>query len=244
MTEEAGAISFGTTRIDYRIQRSSRRRTLTISVDPVNGVLLRAPASASPPRIRDVVRTRAPWILQRIWGFQDLGDSPAPREFVAGESYWYLGRHYRLKIARAVASPLAASLHGGFLVVDLPPALAHESVLAVRRAVIAWYRRQASRRLPERVGLYAAKAGISPPAVLIRDQEKRWGSCSNAKVLRFNWRLIMAPMSLVDYVVSHEVCHLLVRDHSNRFWKTLRTILPDYEERRERLRRQGAQYQM
>jgi len=114
----------------------------------------------------------------------------------------------------------------------------------VRRAVTAWYRKQAGRRLPERVEQFAARAGIECPPVLIRDQQKRWGSCSSKGELRFNWRIIMAPMSLVDYVVAHEVCHLKVRDHSPAFWKLLGTILPDYETRRERLRVKGLWYRL
>jgi predicted metal-dependent hydrolase len=83
---------------------------------------------------------------------------------------------------------------------------------------------------------------LRPPPVLVREQEKRWGSCNSKGELRFNWRVMMAPMSLVDYVVAHEVCHLVVRDHSTRFWKLLGTILPDFEERRARLRVDGVKF--
>jgi predicted metal-dependent hydrolase len=166
-----------------------------------------------------------------------------PREFVSGESYSYLGRHYRLKIERSAdtAKPFA-SLRGAFLTVLLPGGdVAEDRRVLVKRAVVSWYRRHAERRLAERVSIYTKRAGVRPPPVFVREQEKRWGSCNRKGELRFNWRVIMAPVSLVDYVVAHEVCHLMVRDHSKRFWKLLRTILPDYEARRTRLRVAGVE---
>jgi predicted metal-dependent hydrolase len=140
--------------------------------------------------------------------------------------------------------PLAA-LRNAFLTVEIGEGvMGHDHEEAVRRALTKWYRRLAGKRLPQRVEIYATRAGVACPPVLIRNQEKRWGSCSSKGELRFNWRIIMAPMSLVDYVVAHEVCHLEVRDHSPTFWRLLGTILPDYEERRARLRVKGRLYRL
>ena len=241
MTLEQGHVPFGRSVIDYRIERSDRRRTVTIAVDPNAGVLLKAPAQATVRRLDDVVKAKAPWILQRLGEFRELGPGPTPKEFVVGEGYSYLGRSYRLKIERSSAEGTpSASLHGAFLTVALPRgSTAAQRPALARRAVVAWYRRQAERRLPERVEVYASRAGLRPPRILVREQEKRWGSCSSNGELRFNWRVMMAPLSLIDYVVAHEVCHLVVRDHSKRFWKLLETVLPDHEERRARLRVEG-----
>lgn len=244
MTLEQGHVPFGRSIIDYRIERSHRRKTVTIAVEPSAGVVLKAPVDATIRRLDDVVRTKAAWILQRLLEFRELGPAPTPKEFVAGESYSYLGRSYRLKIdPLSEGSKPAASLRGAFLTISVPRAsVAEAHDLLVKRTVVAWYRKQAARRLPERVEVYTSRAGLRIPPVLVREQEKRWGSCSSKGELRFNWRVMMAPMSLVDYVVAHEVCHLVVRDHSTRFWKLLATILPDYEERRTRLRADGARF--
>jgi hypothetical protein len=240
MTLEQGHVPFGRSIIDYRVERSDRRKTVTIAVDPSAGVVLKAPANATLRRLDDVVKTKAPWILQRLLEFRELGPGPTPKEFVSGESYSYLGRSYRLRIDRSskVSKP-TASLHGAFLTVSLPWGSIAERDALVKRTVVTWYRKQAARRLRERVEVYASRAGLLLPPVLVREQEKRWGSCNSKGELRFNWRVMMAPLSLVDYVVAHEVCHLVVRDHSTRFWKLLRTILPDFEERRARLRVDG-----
>lgn len=245
MTHELGRVPFGRSTIDYRIERSSRRRTVTIAVD-ASEVVLKAPVDTPPDRLRDVVRSRAPWILQRIWEFREIGAAPHPMEFVSGENCTYLGRQYRLKVVRVPgpATPRAA-LRGAFLDVTVGREMdAERRRDHVERAVTSWYRIQAERRLPERVKLFASRAGLACTHVLIRNQEKRWGSCNSRGELRFNWRLIMAPMSLVDYVVAHEVCHLKVRDHSAAFWTLLGTTLPDYQVRRERLRAEGVGFRI
>jgi predicted metal-dependent hydrolase len=244
MTLEQRQVPFGRSVIDYRIERSARRHTVTIAVDHGAGVVLKAPDTASTSRLDGVVKMKAPWILQRLVEFREFGPGPMPKEFVAGEGYSYLGRSYRLKLKRSseITKPFA-SLYGAFLTVVLPRGdIAEHRPSVVKRAIVGWYRRQADRRLPERVDVYASRAGVCPPAVLIREQEKRWGSCNSKGELRFNWRVMMAPMSLVDYVVAHEVCHLIVANHSTRFWRLLRTILPDYEERRTRLRIDGVRF--
>ncbi len=237
-------VHFGRSVIAYRIERSDRRNTVTISVDPRAGVLLKVPSDAPIPRLDGLVKTKAPWILQRLLEFREFGPGPAPREFAAGESFSYLGRNYRLKIERSAGTAYPfAFLHGGFLTVTLGQrTFGGEAEVLIKRAVVDWYRRQAERRLAERVAVYARRAGLRPPPLLVREQEKRWGSCNSKGHLRLNWRVMMAPMRLVDYVVAHEVCHLLVRDHSRRFWKLLATILPDYEILRDRLRVDGVRF--
>ncbi|MEQ8719634.1 MAG: SprT family zinc-dependent metalloprotease [Sandaracinaceae bacterium] len=243
---EHGQVAFGTSTIDYRVERSTRRKTVTVAIDPVDGVILKAPVDVPEQRLDAVVTSKGAWILQRLLDYRELGPAPPPREYVGGESYLYLGRSYRLKVVSSadVREPRAA-LRGAFLTVEISEDDADEGRAdVVRDALVSWYRRRAARRLPERVALYAARAGLECPPVLIRNQEKRWGSCSSKGEVRFNWRIIMGPMSLVDYVVAHEVCHLQVRDHSSAFWRLLGAVLPDYEERRTRLRVEGLWYRV
>ena len=128
---------------------------------------------------------------------------------------------------------------GGRLVVTVPVS----SAAAVRKAVVAWYRRHAAERLPERAATWAKKMGMPVPVVLIRDQRRRWGSCDPKGNLRFNWRIVQAPMRLVDYVVAHELAHLAHRNHTAAFWAALGRVMPDYETRRERLRQVGRRFE-
>ncbi len=243
-TPERGAVCFGRSTIAYTVERSARRTTLTIAVDLHDGVSVQAPRGAPAAAIAAAVRRKAPWVLRRLADFAELRPVPPPKEFVNGETFPYLGRGYRLKaVARADCESPSTRMWGGRLVVTVPSGVAGAELSGlIREALVAWYKAHARQRLPERVALFAERLGDVPPAVHVRDQQKRWGSCSKTGQLRFNWRIIMAPLPLVDYVVAHEVCHLKVKNHSSAFWRLLRRLMPDYEQRRARLRALGVQF--
>jgi predicted metal-dependent hydrolase len=162
---------------------------------------------------------------------------------VSGESFTYLGRQYRLRIV-AGAAPAPLALRSGWLVVNVPDGLAHvHRPRYIRAALIDWYRRRAAERLPALLASWARKAGVSAPQLLIRDQQKRWASCHPDGLVRVNWRVVQAGPRLIDYVLAHEVVHLLHDHHGAEFWRTLGRIMPDYEERRRELRNVGARFQ-
>lgn len=233
MTERS-AVQFGTTPIPYAIVRSSKRKTVSIAIDPDEGVIVTAPREAAVARLDQVVRAKATWILERTRRVSTLPPPPPAREFVSGESLIYLGRHYRLKVQRGETE---TRLVRGWLIVGLTSEA--DALARVRAALITWYRRHAEERLPERVSEWARKLGVPEPTVVVREQRKRWASCDKAGVLRFNWRIIQAPMSLVDYVVAHELVHLVHADHTSAFWKRLGRAMPDYEVRRGKLKEMG-----
>ena len=183
------------------------------------------------------MRRKAAWIVQRLRHVQSHDPSPPPREFVSGESVQYLGRHYRLKVHSNETGE--AKLRGGWLHVPAPAPVGREQTLRVRAALVSWFRRHAAERLPERVEAWRAKAGVEMPRVVIADQQKRWGSCDRNGTVRLNWRIIQAPMRLVDYVVVHELVHLRHRGHGHDYWQALGRVMPDYERRREDLRQRG-----
>ena len=233
---ETSAIMFGDTRVPYTIRRSARRKkTVAVSVDPTGGVLLVAPQHLSTRRLDAVVRRKAKWIVQRRRRVQSHGTPLSPREFVSGESVLYLGRHYRLKVHPRVTEE--AKLKGGWLHVSAPPG--PRQAAQVREAVVSWFHHHATRRLPERVDEWQRKAGVPMPHVIIADQRRRWGSCDSRGTIRLNWRIIQAPMRLVDYVIAHELVHLRHRGHGRDYWQALGRVMPDYERRREDLRRFG-----
>ena len=233
---ETSSITWGDTRLPYVIRRSPRRKkTVAVTVDPSGDVLLVAPEQFSTSRLDAVVRRKAAWIVQRLRHVQSHDPPSPPREFVSGESVLYLGRHYRLKVHPNATGE--AKLRGGWLHV---PALAGAQQTAhVRAALVAWLRGHAAGRLPERVAAWRARAGVEMPRIVIADQQKRWGSCDRNGTIRLNWRIIQAPMRLVDYVVVHELVHLRHRGHGRDYWRALGRVMPDYERRREDLRQRG-----
>ena len=234
---ETSAVVWGGTRLAYTIRRSpSRKKTVAVTVDPAGGVLLVAPEHLATGALDGIVTRKAGWIVRRLRREQSRGPPLSPREFVSGESVLYLGRHYRLKVHPHATGD--AKLHSGWLHVPAPAGA--RQAAEVRKALISWLRRHAAERLPERVAAWRAKAGVAMPRVVITDQRKRWGSCDRSGTLRLNWRIVQAPMRLVDYVVVHELVHLRHRGHGRDYWQALGRVMPDYERRREELRRCGA----
>ena len=233
---ETSAITWGGTRLTYAIRRSARRKkTVAVTVDSAGGVLLLAPEDFPTSRLDEVARRKAGWIVQRLRGVGSNGVPPAPREFVSGESVMYLGRHYRLKVLPGETGE--AKLRGGWLHVPAPAGAGQRD--QVRAALVSWLRSHAAERLPERVEIWRSKVGVEMPQVVISDQKRRWGSCDRSGTIRLNWRIIQAPMRLVDYVVVHELVHLRHRGHGREYWQALGRIMPDYERRREDLRERG-----
>ena len=232
---ETGYIRFGNRDIPFKVQRSPRRQTVGVIVD-ANGVTLNAPAQLEFSALEQIARARAAWIVTKQRRLETLSAAPSTvKHFESGESFRYLGRQYRLKRLKP-GTPSGAKLRGKHLEVHAPNAL------EARTLVENWYKSRAAERLPERVAVYCKRLGINEPPVLIRNQRQRWGSCNSKGELRINWRIIMAPMRLVDYVIAHELCHLKEPNHSRAFWKLLRQVISDWEERREDLAVNGRIY--
>jgi len=236
---------WGGNTIHFSVVRSRRRKkTMAISVEPAGTVLVKVPFRLRRSRILEAVESRAEWILekQKIAGHR----VPPEKKFVSGDLFLYLGRSCRLKILNSAGyGKEPVRLSGGRLEVARPVEGGSKSAAReeIRDALVQWYTAQAGKKIPERVSLYARKMGLPEPEVLIRAQRTRWGSCDSKGRLRFNWRLIMAPLGIVDYVVVHELCHIKHKNHAASFWGHLKRTLPDCETRKERLRKEGLTYQ-
>jgi len=239
MIEETSSVRYGRTTIEYGIRRSPRRTTVAVAVDPVEGVLLTAPAGVDVARLDSVVKAKAQWIVERLRLVEDGEQGHGPLQWITGESVSYLGRHYRLRV-KPVAQPEEPALRGAWLGVEVDARLdVKATARAVEASVRQWFRVHAVDYLQDRTRMWATKAHVEVADVVVKDQQKRWASCDDKGTLRFNWRIIQAPMRLVDYVVAHEVVHLIHRDHNKAFWARLGMLMPDYERRKEELRKIG-----
>jgi hypothetical protein len=240
MDAERSQVQWGLTAIPYEIRRSGSRATVSIAVEPSGEVVLTAPRTAPVDKLDRLVRTKAPWIVAKLRRRSDLPPAPA-REFVSGETFLYLGRQYRLRIVLDSSEIGPLALEHGWLRIAIPSVIEapHRPGYA-RAALLDWYLRRATTRLPVRVEDWAKKLRVTVPRVLIREPKKRWGSCHPSGIIRLNWRIIQAPTRIVDYVVAHELCHLLHEGHGRKFWAALGQVMPDYEVRRASLVELGA----
>jgi predicted metal-dependent hydrolase len=236
--EERSTVQWGSTKIPYEIRRSSRRSTVSLTIDPKDGLFVTAPTTTPVSRLDAVVRTKARWVVERLKRTKGAPANLPSREFVSGEGYLYLGRQLRLRVL-GVGPPAPIRRRGGWLELPVPRELdgCHQGRY-VRAALVDWYRRMAAKRLPQLVETWAARAELAVKSVVIAEQSKRWGSCSDG-VVRLNWRVIQAPKTLAEYVVAHEVAHLAHKHHGPAFWATLGRLMPDYETRKVRLKELG-----
>ena len=235
---ERGEIVFGEARIKYQVVRSPRRRkTIELTVDAPGVVRVAAPVDTPAEQVEETVRRRAGWIIRHDGATTAYAP---PRRFVSGESLPYLGRSVRLTVHPTDDARVAVRFHHWEFDVDVPRSLQGEERLEkVRAAFEAWYRDRAALKLPPRVKRISSLIGVQPKAVLIRDQRRRWASCAPDGTLRFNWRAVMAPPALLDYVIAHELAHLRVRGHTPEYWAVVAQAVPDYRIRRARLREVG-----
>lgn len=241
--------------IGYTIRRSARRRTVGITID-MQGVRVAAPERMPLEQVVALVNTKARWIAEKYAEFKSRLE---PRKrFVSGEEFLYLGRRVSLQVQgkpsghdRGPGSALlqnldrpskprpqaAVALKGNLLLVQAadPNVPSKE----VREMLEHWYRSRAEEVITRRVQHYADQLGWPMPKVLIRNQKRRWGSCNAKGELRFNWRLVMLPLRVLDYVVVHEMAHLKVLNHSPRFWALVEQIMPDYKARHQALHELG-----
>ena len=236
--DERNSFRFGKTTIEYAVTRSARRKkTIQITLDPYDGVLVAAPMRAWKKSVEAFVRDRADWIVQKI-GTSDL--TPPRRQLVSGEELPYLGRSVPIVIETAELQTASVRFSNWEFTVQVLGRLSDDDRrLAIESAFEDWYRRQAGQRLPTVVDRWALRMGSSPTGVLIRGQRRRWGSCSADGTIRLNWRVVMAEPALIDYVVVHELLHLKVQNHSRDYWNALAQVMPDYLQRRQRLKDVG-----
>ena len=221
--------------IRYTVSRSARRRkTVSITVHPEEGVLVAAPMRTLNREIESIVRKRAAWILRKL--SEDRPRRPA-RRLATGETLHYLGREISLLVQFTHDPSSSVSLEAGTLKLGCPAGLEEEDrEAAMRQTLLSWYMGRAEELMRESVERWRSVVGASPVRISIGDQKTRWGSCSSTGSLRFNWRLAMVDRDLADYVTVHELSHLLVANHSAAFWKEVARVIPDYERRRWRLR--------
>ena len=231
-------VQFGDTTIEYEVRRSRRRRkTVEISLNG-GGVRVAVPWKMSGDEVRDIVLKRAPWILKRMAEEQDV--APA-RRFVSGETLPYMGRNVSLVVEPAeVRATVVRFDHRRFLV-SVPRELdGDDHNEAIRRGIAEWYRARAMARLSEHVDRWWGRLGKGIKSrILIGDQKRRWGSCAADGTLRFNWRVMMLAPSLIEYVVVHELAHLTHLNHSADYWGLVASVMPDVNQRRQRIREAG-----
>jgi len=207
------------------IVRSSRRKTAAIKIQK-GKVYVIVPECLTMAAIESLVAKKHRWIKEKL-AIQNEIIAIKPKAFVSGETFSYLGKSHPLKIESGRYPVI--KLHQDELVVSVRDKTA-DNAQAIKQLLIKWYKQQAETELRDKTERYSRIIGVNPSSVTIKTFKSRWGSCSIAGGIQYNWKIIIAPDWIVNYVVIHELCHILHHNHSPAFWKAVERHCHDYRD--------------
>lgn len=235
MIDEAYSVDYGRYVIDFTVCRRDRK-TLEIAVEPDTRVVVAAPIDAPLEAIQEKVRKRGAWVRRQQRYFAQFMPRTPERFFVPGETHLYLGRQYRLKVVPHIQADV--KLTRGFILVQSHKPKRPD---VTRELVEDWYKDRAHLKFRDRLEInlnrFPDPAAYRPAGLIVRQLQQRWGSMSPSLRLLLNRRLIQAPVDAIDYVITHELCHITEPHHGSAFFELLGRVMPDWEKRKTRLER-------
>ena len=208
----------------------SKRRTLSLEIARDARLIIRAPVRMPLGEIERLVLRKKSWIEKNQKKFRTKHQEIIPKKYIAGEQFLYLGHLYPLSIVDEGSAPLMFT-HEFCLLKKFQP--------VAKQLFMDWYKKEACRTIKDRLDWYCLQSGLQYNQFNVTGASKRWGSCNLKNNLNFSWRLIMSPLSVIDYVVAHELAHIEEKNHSQRFWKKVQAIFPDYKSQNRWLRENG-----
>lgn len=221
---------------ELEVRRSPNRKTVEIGIERTGQVVVRAPDSLELDQISEIAAQKKVWILEKITEKQVLLKSCRAKEFVSGETFYVLGRPYRLKIVNDANAMTPMWLDEGRILIE------RSSVKKGIEAFRTFCTEMGKDWLAERVEKFSPRIGIEPSKITVRDLGFRWGSCSENGKINFHWKVMTLPPKIIDYIIAHELVHLIDKTHSDSFWQRIQRIMPDYLERKQWLAKNGAEY--
>ena len=230
-------IQVGDKELKYILTRSDRK-TIGITIDKNGLVKVTSPYRVSESYINELLHKKSSWLQKKLMELESgAAEANRPKTFNNGEAFLYLGKVFELKIYRNSSCKKATvKLEGKSIVIDSPISFDSDSI---KKTLRQWYIEQFKYIASERINFYSAKIGVLPKKVTIREQKTRWGSCSSKGNINLNWKLIMASLEVLDYVIVHELCHMIAMNHSEEFWKLVSVFSPQYKNYRDWLRHNG-----
>ena len=232
ISSQLNEFQYGRSTIEYLLILENRN-TLAITVKPDKSVLVKAPFNSEIDKIHEKVLKRGQWILKQINYFDKYHPLQPEREYISGETHYYIGRQYRLRIRKDKQEEV--KLKGKFFIAKT---LKPNNSEHIKNLMMYWYTIHAQVFIDQRIKIYAKEIlgedhkGIKTRYVYLK---KRWGSCDSEKGITFNIELVKTPIQCIDYVIVHEVCHVIHPNHDKEFYRTMGKIMPDWQKRKDQL---------
>ncbi|HEY9832061.1 MAG TPA: SprT family zinc-dependent metalloprotease [Stenomitos sp.] len=229
-------ITFGD--LSFELRHSAKRRSIGITVERDGQLILASPPEVPMETLEEVVRDKRLWIYSKLLKKESLNPPTAVKEYVSGEGFYYLGRSYRLKLVDNVKGQPPLRLYQSRF------ELQREAQARGREEFIGWYGDRLRSILDTQVAALVNRVGASPRSVQVRELGYRWGSCGHKGDLYFHWRVAMLPRTMIEYVVVHELVHLIEPHHTTAFWDRVERVVSDWCARKQWLAENGASYDL
>jgi predicted metal-dependent hydrolase len=229
---EQRSIQLAGTPITFTLKRSGKRRSIGLRIDD-SGLTVNIPLRATEKWLHSVLHEKAHWVVEKLNNWQSR--KPEPTQWIDGEKVEFRGEKFTLRtIPSLFASP--PHLRGDQLVIHVINITDEQKI---EKVITQWYRREAERVFSECIDHFAPLMNVSPQQIKLSSAKTQWGSCTSRGVVRLNWQLVKMPLHLIDYVVIHELAHLVEMNHSEAFWRVVEMACPDYKNCRAELRSYG-----
>lgn len=229
-------LTFG--ELSFELRHSAKRRTVGITVERDGQLILASPPEVPIETLEKIVSDKRLWIYDKLLKQQFLNPPTSIKQYVSGEAFYYLGRSYSLKLVDAVLEQPKLRLYQSCF------HLQRDAQAQGRELFIAWYRDRLQPILSQQIAALTNRVGASPCSVQVRDLGYRWGSCGHKGDLYFHWRVAMLPRTAIEYLVVHEMVHLLEPHHSDAFWDRVKRVIPDWYARKQWLAENGVAYNL
>ncbi len=230
--------------LEYEITRSNRK-TIALTITEEGSLHIKAPYRCSIGIIEGFLKEKQQWIKTKLQHIEKINENRFERNFIEGDKLDFLGNSYELKVIYDSNGAVRAGFNNEGFILKLPSTMKDREIKELKqKSLEALYRKLARKVFEERTAYYSKIIGVSVNRISIKEQKTVWGSCSSKNNINYNWKLVMAPLNILDYVVIHELCHIIERNHSINFWKVVAEFAPDYSLSMEWLKEHGKKLQV
>lgn len=232
-------VNIGNMAIPYTLSDSSKTKYIKLVMD-ISGLRVVKPPKANMDEVEKVLKAKSNWIYKHYLDFQTMKVDEYKRDWESGERVLYRGKKYNIRIFPHKEQITSVNFNGKrFEIFVNETAGENDRKTLIENAFRRWYMRTAYESLKERLGYFCKITGLTYNTMKIKEQKTRWGSCSKKGNLNFNWKLIMSPQWVIDYVIVHEICHLRYLNHSKEYWSMVEMYMPSYKKAQEWLKKNG-----
>jgi hypothetical protein len=230
-------LQIGNTKVNYLVKRSNRK-TVELVIDLNEGFLVKAPNNLSDNELVEKLRKKSKWIINNLDKMSEILENTANSDYTSGEKKYYLGRRYKIRIhqKKDLDVPYLDFKNRLFNIYINKNIDKNDYPRIIRPLFINFYKQKSLEVIEKRIKKYLKYYENKPKSIKIKDFNDKWGSCSKANMLSFNWRIILSSMKILDYVVVHELSHMKYKNHSEKYWNLVQSVIPDYKERKDWLR--------